>query len=69
MKVITRRAAKALDLLAAGMPIKGVAGAMCIDRRTVQRVITAARIDANCKTTYQLLAEYSKCRIAVKGLK
>ena len=69
MNIITERAAKCLDLLAAGMPKKQLAEAMDMSCRNVEYALTQAKIDAKCKTTYQLIAEYSKGQIAVKGLK
>ena len=69
MNVISERAAKALDHLASGVPNKQMADAMQISRRSVIYALKQAKIDANCKTTYELLAAYSKGQIAVKEMK
>ena len=69
MNAISQRAATALDHLAAGVPKKQVADYMNINSRTLVYALAQARLDANCKTTYELLAEYSKGQINVKESK
>ena len=69
MNVISQRAATALDYLAAGVPKKQVADAMRISSRALSYALIQARLDADCKTTYRLLAEYSKRKISVKESK
>ena len=69
MNAISQRAATALDHLAAGVPKKQVADAMHISSRALGYALTQARLEANCKNTYELLAEYSKRQIAVKESK
>ena len=69
MNAITERAAKCLELLAAGMPKKQLSDAMCMSGRTLEYALASARMDAKCRTTYQLVAEYVQGRIAVKEMK